>query len=91
MRATRSPNFVRIALVLNGIMQQRGDDFLFAAAVLNHDGRNAEQVADVGLALALAALMEVQLRRVAKRFHETVCENGIFDDGLFADQFFGQS
>jgi len=31
---------------------------------LNDNGRNAEQVADVGLAFALAALVEMQFRRV---------------------------
>jgi len=48
MRATRTPNFSRnfveareAALILDGIMQQRGDDFVFTAAMLNDDGRNA--------------------------------------------------
>ena len=63
-------------------MQQRGDDFVFTAAMLNDDGRNAEQVADVGLAFALAALVQVQLRRVTKRFDKTVCEHLLSDDGL---------
>ena len=45
------------ALVLDRIMQQCRDDFVFTAAVLNDDGRNAEQVADIRLALTLAALV----------------------------------
>jgi hypothetical protein len=65
------------ALVLNGIVQQRGDHFVFAAAVLNHDGRDTEQMADVGLASALAALVEMQLRRnpsaSTKRFVRSGC------------------
>jgi len=69
-------------------MQQRRDDFIFAAAVLNNDGRNAEQVADIRLAFSLAPLVQVQLRRVTKRFHETVCEDRLFDDGLPAGQLF---
>ena len=76
------------ALVFGGIMQQRRDDFIFTAAVLNDDGRNAEQMADIRLAFALAALVHMKLRRITKRFHKTVCENGLFDDGLSADQCF---
>ena len=45
------------ALVFDGIMQQRRDDFIFTAAVLNDDRRNAKQVADIRLALTLAALV----------------------------------
>src|SRR5437879_10339976 len=56
--------------------------------MLNDDGRNAEQVADIRLAFALAALAKMQLRRVSKRLHETVCEDGLFDCGLSADQWF---
>src|SRR5260370_28253747 len=69
-------------------MQKRRDDFIFAAAVLNDDGSNAEQVADIGLAFPLAALVQMQLRRVTTRFHETVCEDRFFDDGLSARQLF---
>jgi len=71
-------NFVEAreaALVLDGIVQQRGDDFVFAATMLNDDGGNAEQVANVGLAFALAALVQVEFRGVTERFHKTVCEN----------------
>jgi hypothetical protein len=75
-------------LILDGIMQQRRDDFVFTAAMLNDDGRNAEQVADVWLAFALAALVQVQLRRVTKRFDKTVCEDRLSDDGLPASQLF---
>src|SRR5438445_3264531 len=39
------------ALVLDGIVQKRGDHFIFAAAVLNDDGGNAKQVTDIWLAL----------------------------------------
>jgi len=46
------------ALVFDGIMQQRRDDFIFTAAVLNDDGRNTEQVADIRLAFTLAALVQ---------------------------------
>jgi len=95
IRATRVAKFFanfiearEAALVFDSIMQQRGDDFIFAAAVLNDDGRNAEQVADIGLAFTLTALVQMQLRRVTKRFHETVCEDRSFDDGLSAGQFF---
>ena len=76
------------ALVFDGVMQKRGDGFVFTAAVLNDDGRNTEQVPHVRLAFALAALVEVQLRRVTKRFHKTVCEHRLFDDGLGARQVF---
>ena len=76
------------ALIFYGIMQQRRDDFIFTAAVLNDDGRNAEQVTDIWLAFTLAALVQMQFRRVSKRLHETVCEDRFFDDGLSAGQFF---
>ena len=76
------------ALIFDGIMQQRRDDLIFTAAVLNDDGRNAEQVADIRLAFTLAALVQVQFRRVSKRLHETVCEDGLFDDGSSAGQWF---
>ena len=56
--------------------------------MLNDDGRNAEQVAHIRLAFTLAALVQMQLRRVSKRLHETVCEDGLFDCGLSADQWF---
>jgi hypothetical protein len=69
-------------------MQQGCDDFVFTAAVLNDDGRNAEQVAHIRLAFTLAALVKMQLRRVSKRLHETVCEDGLFDCGLPVGQFF---
>jgi hypothetical protein len=69
-------------------MQQRGDDFIFAAAVLNDDGRNAEQVADVRLPFTFAALVQMQLRGVTKRLHKTVCEDWLFDDGLPAGHWF---
>jgi len=45
-------------------------------------------VANIRLALAFAALMEMQLRGVAKRFHEPVGEDRLFNDGSFARQFF---
>jgi len=76
------------ALVFNGIVQKRGDHFILAAAVLNDDGSDAKQVAYIRLAFALAALVQVQFRRIAKRFHKTVCENGLFDDGLSVVQLF---
>ena len=76
------------ALVFDGIVQQRRDDFVFTAAVLNDDGCNAEQVANIGLAFALAALVHMQLRCVPKRIHKTICKYGLFDDGLSVGQFF---
>src|ERR1700704_166564 len=76
------------ALVFDGIMNQRGDDFVFPAAVLNDDSRNAEQVADIRLALAFTALVQMQLRGVTKRLHETICKNWLFDDGLSASQWY---
>jgi hypothetical protein len=56
--------------------------------VLNNDGGNAEQVADVRLAFTLAALVQMQLRRVTQRLHKTVCEDRLFDDGLSAGHLF---
>jgi hypothetical protein len=76
------------ALVLHGIVQQRRDDFILAAAMLNHDSRDAKQMADVGLAFALAALVEMEFCRIAKRFHKTVCEERLFEDGMSAGHFF---
>jgi hypothetical protein len=76
------------ALVLHRIVQQRGDGFVFTAAVLDHDSRDTEQMADIGLAFALAALVEMQFRRVAKRLHKSICEERLFDDGLSAGHFF---
>src|SRR5207302_3984616 len=76
------------ALVFDRVMQQRGDDFVFAAAVLNDDSRNTKQVADVGLAFAFSALVQMKFRRVTKRFHKTVGEHRRFDDGLRAHQVF---
>jgi hypothetical protein len=66
-------------LVLDGVMQERRDNLVFAASVLNHDGRNAEQMAHVRLSFSLAALMEVQLRRIAKRLDETIREDRRLD------------
>jgi hypothetical protein len=76
------------ALVLNSIMKQRRNNFIFAAAMLNDDGGDTEQVANVGLALALAALVQMQLRGVTQRFHKSVCEYRLFDDGLSVVQLF---
>jgi len=76
----------KAALVLDGVVQQCSDDFVFSTAMLNDDGRNPEQVADVGMAFTLAALMQMQLRRITKRFHKTICEDRFFDDGLPANQ-----
>jgi hypothetical protein len=45
-------------------------------------------VANIRLAFPLAALVQVQLRRVTERFDETVCEDGLFDDGLSVGQVF---
>src|SRR5258708_39242052 len=67
------------ALVLDGVMQKRRDNFIFSAAVVNDDGGNTEQVADIRLAFAFAALVEMQLRRVTKRLHETICEDRLYD------------
>ncbi len=60
------------ALVLDGVMQECGDDFVFAAAMLNDDGGDSEQMADIRLAFALAALVEVQVGGVAQRLDEPV-------------------
>jgi hypothetical protein len=76
------------ALILDGIVQKGGDDFVFAAAVLNDDGRNTEQVTDIRLAFTLAALVQMQLSGVTKRLYKTVCEDRLFDDGLWASQLF---
>ena len=84
-------NFVEAreaALVFDGIVQQSGDDFVFTAAMLNDDGRNTEQVADVRLAFALTALVQMQSRGVTKSLHKTVCEDRLFDDGLSAGHLF---
>jgi hypothetical protein len=56
--------------------------------MLNDDGGDAEQVADVRLPLTLAPLMQMQLRGITQRFHKTVGEDRLFDDGLSARQFF---
>src|SRR5260370_13778936 len=75
-------------LVLDGIMQQRSNDFVFTAAALNDDGRNSEQVSNVRLALPLATLVKMELGSVTKRFHKTIREHRLFDDGLTASQVF---
>ncbi len=77
----------KATLVLDGVVQQRSDDFVFTAAMLNDNGGNAEQMTYVGLALTLAALVQMQLRGITKRFHKTVREERFFDDGLPATQF----
>ena len=41
----------------------------------------------VGLALTLAALVQMQLRGITERFHKAICEDRFFDDGLPATQF----
>jgi hypothetical protein len=69
-------------------MKQRRNDFIFAASMLNDDGGNAEQMADIRLALTLPALVQMQFCGVTKRFHKTVCEQRLCDSGLFAAQFF---
>ena len=74
--------------VFDGVVQQCSDGFVFTAAVLNDDGGNAEQVANVRLAFALAALVQMQLRGVTESFDETVREQRLFDDGLPASQVF---
>jgi hypothetical protein len=65
-------------MVLNGIVQERGDDDVFPAPVLNDDGRDAKQMANEWLAFALAALMEVQFGSVTKCIHETIREDRLF-------------
>ena len=70
------------ALVFDSIMQQCRDDFVFATPMLNDDGRDAEQVADIGLAFAFAALVQMQLRGVTKCFHKSIREDRLVDDGL---------
>jgi len=81
----------RVARIVDGCSDSyevSGDDFIFAAAVLNDDGRNAEQVADIGLAFTLTALGADAAPPRNQRFHKTVCEDRLFDDGLSTSQLF---
>src|SRR5690606_12655850 len=46
---------------LGGVVQEGGDRFVLAPAVVEHDRRDAEQVPDVGGAVALPLLTAVEL------------------------------
>ena len=79
MRATASPKRARMssrrgaaALIFGGVVQQRGDRLVLAAAVVEHDRRDAHEVAEVGRAGALARLRGVRLMGVAERLVEPV-------------------
>jgi hypothetical protein len=60
-----------VRLVLEGVVQQRGDRLVLVAAVLEHDGGHADQVRDVGDLAALAELVLVQLGRPDQGVAET--------------------
>ena len=62
--------------IFDGIVQQRGDGFIFRAAVFYDDGRNGEQVADVRDRRAFAGLSRMQLVSLDKRLVEARREIG---------------
>ena len=72
MRATASPKRVRMSsrrarppMIFGGVVQQRADRLVLAPAIVEHDRRDAHEVANVGRAGALARLLPMDLVRVA--------------------------
>ena len=69
--ATRSPNRSRMtasvgnrALILDGIVEERGDCLILIAAIFEHERGHAEQMRDIGQIRPLAPLPSVQVSRV---------------------------
>ena len=59
------------ALVFDSVMKECGNGLVFIAAVLDDDRGDSEQVADVRAVFALARLMRVEPRGIAKRSDES--------------------
>lgn len=83
MAATRGPKLAWMssslalaALVLDRVVEQRSDRLVLVAAVLDHQGRDPEEVADVWGVGALAGLVAVRLESVGKGLLEPVAEPG---------------
>ena len=51
-------------LILGGVVQEGGDDLVFGTTVLADDGRDREQVRDVGDAGSFARLIPMNARRI---------------------------
>ena len=90
IRATSGPNSVAIrssigaaAAVLDGVVQQRADRLGLAAAHLEHERGDAEQVGDVRDARALAQLPAMVLGREQQRAIEALAEDGLVRVGLW--------
>jgi hypothetical protein len=64
------------ALILDGVVEQRGNRLVLATAVLQHERRDPQQMGDVGHARALADLVGVRGGRVGHRLLEPWAEHG---------------
>jgi hypothetical protein len=68
------PNLIenrRATLVFHRVVQQRGNGFLLAAAVLDHQRCDGEQVGNIRNVARFAALIAVQAEGMHQRFFET--------------------
>src|SRR5207248_4456801 len=63
------------ASVLARVMEKRGDRLILGPVFLEHERANAQEVPEVGDFAALAALVEVQRRRVVQRLDEALRED----------------
>ena len=82
--ATASPNRVPdllqprpAAVVLRGVVQQRADRFVFAAAIVQDDGGDAHEMADVGGLVAFAHLLAMHIVRDTSRRRRTAQDAGL--------------
>lgn len=60
------------SLVFDGVVKQRGDGLVLVAAGLDDQGRDAQQVREVGDIGAFADLLAVQARRKQERGIESI-------------------
>jgi len=77
------------ALVFHRVVKQCSDGHFFVAAVFDHNGRDAQKMADVGPFRALANLACVEARRVAERLNEAAGKDAwskAFGDGIYFRQ-----
>lgn len=68
-------DWIVLVLVFDCIVEECGDRLVFAAAVLEHERADAEQVSDVRRRGALPQLLRVQASRVVERVEEAIREH----------------
>src|SRR5437899_574495 len=60
-----------VILILNGVVQKRGDGRLLTTAMLHHERGDGHEVGRIGDRCPLPSLVSVELARIVKRCHET--------------------